>query len=63
MSKIAEEGGREKEEYLNFDIEAFLEEVVEVAGPLVLVLERRDALRGDEEEGTEGWVLHVGRFA
>lgn len=36
---------------------------MELSGPLVLVLQGWDTLGGDEEEGPEGRVLHVGRFS
>ena len=52
-----------RESYLNIHIQTLLEEVMEILGPLVLILERWDALGGDEEESTKGRVLHVRRLS
>ena len=38
---------------LDLDVDALVEEVVEVGGPAGLLLEGRDALGGDEEERAE----------
>ena len=48
---------------LDLDVDALVEEVVEVGGPASLLLEGRDALGGDEEESAEGRELHIRRLA